>query len=162
MQQSYAGVFPSITAEALDKTEIKLPEQLEGKENLLLLSWARNQAPQVETWTAVAQAVQHTYADVKVYWMPVSDPENGLYRWWDNASMRSAVDDPDMLHWTVPLYTNRRALRVALQVPTNSHAILALLVDRTGRVLWVAEGPSTASSRAALQAAVRARHAERR
>jgi hypothetical protein len=147
------GTFPTITAEALDKSSITLPAQLQGKENLLLLSWARDQAPQVETWSAVSQALLHTYPALRVYRIPVSDPENILFRWWDTTSLRTDETDPELLHWIVPIYTDKRNLRQSLNIPANDHQILVLLVDRTGRVLWRTQGPSTPASRQALRMA---------
>ncbi len=154
-QAATASVFPALAAEALDRTQLTIPAQLEGRENLLLLSWARDQGSQIDTWAAVAQAFAHTYPDVRVYRMLVSPPENALYRWWDNSSLRNAETDPDLLHWTVPLYTDRSALARALGLSGNQHKVAALLVDRAGRVLWKAEGPSTPESRAALLAAAK-------
>ena len=148
-----SAVFPSIAAEALDKTPILLPSQLDGRENLLLLSWARDQGPQLDTWTAVAQALQHTDAGFRVYRMPVSAPENALYRWWDSASLRAEETDPELLHWSVPLYTDKAALRRSLGLGNDDHSVAALLVDKAGHVLWKAEGLSTAATRAALLAA---------
>ncbi len=146
--------FPKIAAQALDKTPITLPMELAGKQNLLLLSWTRDQAGQLDTWNAVGQALVHAYPDVRVYRMPVSPPENALYRWWDNSSLRSAETDPEMLRCTVPLYIDKIALRRDLGLPGNDHLIAALLVSRSGQVLWKAQGPSTPAERASLLNAV--------
>ncbi len=128
------GRFPGLAAEALDKTVVHLPDQFAGRENLLLLSWARDQGGQVESWTATAQALEHASFEFKVYRMPVSAAENALYRWWDNSSLRAAETDPEMLHWTVPLYTDKAALRHALGLEADEHQIAVVLVDRAGRV----------------------------
>jgi hypothetical protein len=142
------GNFPTITAQALDKSSITFPSQLQGKLNLLLLSWARDQAP-----NAVAQALLHSDLSLRVYRIPVNDPENFLFRWWDSASLRTDETDPELLHWIVPIYTDKAKLRRALNIPANDHQVLVLLVDRSGRVLWKSQGPSTPSSRQSLRAA---------
>jgi hypothetical protein len=147
------GTFPAIAAEALDKTPINLPSQLQGKLNLLLLSWARDQEPQVDTWSAVSQALLHSYPSFRVYRIPVSEPENFLFRWWDSASLRTDETDPELLHWIVPIYTDREKLRHSLNVPANDHQILALLVDRSGRVFWRTQGPSNPANRESLRVA---------
>ncbi len=132
---------------------ILLPSQLEGTENLLLLSWARDQTPQLDTWISVAQALQHRDSGFRVYRMLVSAPENVLYRWWETASLRADETDPELLHWNVPLYTDKTLLRRNLGLESDERSVVALLVDKAGHVLWKAEGPSTASTRAALLAA---------
>ena len=149
-----ANLFPTIAAEALDKTPITIPKQLEGQPNLLLLSWARDQAPEIDTWTAVAQALEHSYPTIRVYRMLVSPPENALYRWWDSSSLRNAETDPELLHWTVPLYTDEVALQRALGLSGSRHAVVAVLVDRAGHILWKAQGPSSSATRSGLLAAV--------
>ncbi len=153
---SERGVFPTITAEALDRSVLKLPGQLEGRQNLLLLSWDRDQAAQVETWTAVGQALQHTQPEFRVYRMLVSAPENVVFRWWDNASLRAGETDPDLLHWDVPLYTDEANLRRSLGLNAGDRAVIALLVERSGRILWMARGASTAATRSGLLSAAHA------
>ncbi len=150
------ALFPPITAEALDRTAVQVPSQLEGKADILLLYWKRDQTAQLDTWTAITQAVQHGRFDVRVYRMLVSAPENALYRWWDNASLRAAETDPEMLHWSIPLYTDKPALWRSLHMPGDEQAVLVLLIDHTGHVLWRAQGASSAASRAGLQAAANA------
>ena len=144
--------FPKISAEALDRTPVELPGGLEGQRNLLLLSFTRDQKPQVDTWSAVSQALQHSDFNFRVYWMPVSAPENALYRWWDNSSLRAAETDPQLLHWEVPLYVDLNRFSRDLNI-VNRSQITVLLVDRSGRILWRSQGPSTQTSRASLLAA---------
>ncbi len=145
--------FPELTSEALDRTMVMLPKGFEGRQNLVFLSWARNQEPQIDTWMTAAQALLHASTDLRVYRMLVSPRENSLYRWWDNNSLRSAETDPEMLHWTVPLYTEKAGLRRSLGLAEDDHKIAVLLLDRNGRVLWKAAGASTEASRAGLLAA---------
>ena len=135
----------------MDKTTVVLPGQLAGAQNLLLLSWARDQAGQIESWTAVSQALEDMHPSARVYTALVSPPENILFRWWDNASLRASQTDPELLHWTLALYTDKTVLRRSLEI-ADEHEVVALLVDRAGHVLWKAQGSSTPASRAALLA----------
>ena len=142
-----------MTAEALDHAELKLPSGFEGRRNLLLLSWARDQGPQVDTWTPVAQALQHSSFDFHVYRMLVNAPENMLFRWWDNASLRAEETDPQLLHWDVPLYIDKNSFAQCLGIANDEHQVAAVLVDRTGKVFWRAQGASTEQTRKDLLAA---------
>ncbi len=157
VQTTTAGTetFPALTAEALDRNLLTFPRQVEGRLNLVFLFWARDQAAQIDTWSATAQALQHASFDFRSYRMLVSARENALYRWWDNNSLRSAETDPEMLHWTVPLYTDKSALRRSLGLTDDEHTVVILLLDRAGRVLWKDRGVSTEAGRASLVAAVR-------
>lgn len=146
------AIFPAVTADVMDRTTIALPSQLAGTENLLLLSWSRRQQDRVESWTAAGQALEHMHPGTCVYTVLVSPRENPLFRWWDNASLRASQTDPDLLHFTLALYTNEAALQRALNI-SDQKEMTVLLIDRAGHVLWHARGASTAKSRASLLAA---------
>jgi hypothetical protein len=146
------AVFPATLSYSLDKAKVNLPAGLEGKTNLLLISFDPEQQKDIESWFPVAQALQHTDFNFRWYRLPVSGRENFIFRWWENSSMRSDEEDPETWHWIVPLYVNKDEFRRALQIP-NEHSIVALLTDRQGRVLWRSSGPLNAQKRAALLAA---------
>ncbi len=148
-----AASFPAVSAEALDKQRVNLPEGLEGQVNLLLLSFAPDQANQVESWTAEAQALQHTNFGFRAYRVPVAERENALFRWWANASLRSGETDPELWHWVVPLYVEKARFRAQLGI-ADEKSVVALLVDKQGRILWRATGAASAGARASLAAAV--------
>ncbi len=150
--QTHPSIFPVVSADALDKRRVTLPSGLEGQTNLLLLSFARDQANQIDTWSAVAQALQHTNVSFRAYRIPVEERENALFRWWANASLRSEETDPELWHWVVPIYVEKASFRTQLGI-ADEKSVVALLVDRSGRILWRATGVSSPQSRAALEAA---------
>lgn len=157
-QQSDAAntaVFPAISTYSLDKAKINLPADFAGKANLLLISFAPEQAKDVDTWMPLAQALQHMNFEFRYYKLPVSNAENMLYRWWDSSSMRSVETDPETWHWIIPLYTNKELFRRSLSI-SSENEIAAALVDKNGRVLWKASGRLTPDKKAALTAAVSA------
>jgi len=148
-------VFPSIPSYALDKNKVTLPNDLVGQLNLLLISFQPEQQKQIDTWMPLAQALQHTNFNFRWYRLPVTEHENFVFRWWENSSMRSEETDPETWPWIVPLYTDKTQFRNTLQIP-NEKNIVALLVDKQGRVLWRASGALTQDQRASLTAAVAA------
>lgn len=145
-------VFPGILSYRLDKTKVILPSDLEGKTNLLLISFEPEQQKEIESWFPVAQALQHTDFNFRWYRLPVSSRENFIFRWWENSSMRSDETDPETWHWIIPLYVNKDEFRSALQIP-NERDVVALLTDKQGRVLWRASGAMTPQKRLSLLAA---------
>ena len=150
------SVFPAVAAYNLDKVRVTLPADLDGERNLLLLSFASEQAPQVASWDAVAQALEHTEPHFRTYRLPVAGTENMLYRWWRNEALRGDESDPEMWKWTVPLYLDTEAFRRALGVASEKKMVV-LLVDRSGRILWRADGAATPQLRAALLAVATAK-----
>jgi len=152
---SAPAVFPSLSTYNLAKARLNLPSDFAAPLNLLLISFKPEQQTQIETWIPVAQALQHTNFSFRWYRMPVSASENFIFRWWDDASMRSDETDPETYPWIVPLYVDVNSFRRSLRIPTV-HTIAVLLVNKQGRVLWRAEGPMTPAERASLTAAVAA------
>lgn len=148
-------MFPALTTYNLDKTKVDLPADFEGKVNLLLISFEPEQSKDIEGWMPTAQALQHMNFKFRYYKMPVSNQENFVYRWWDSSSLRSIETDPLTWHWIIPLYTNKDSLRRALNI-SNEKAIVLLLVDKTGQVLWRTSGRITDEKKSSLASAVSA------
>ncbi|HUY80785.1 MAG TPA: hypothetical protein VMU92_03605 [Acidobacteriaceae bacterium] len=154
-QASGLAVFPSLSTYNLAREKLNLPADFAAQFDLLLISFKPEQQTQIDTWMLAAQALQHTNFDLRWYRMPVSANENIVFRWWDNASMRSDETDPETYPWIVPLYVNVNSFRRALHIPTT-RKIAVLLVNKQGRVLWRAEGPVTPEARSSLIVAVNA------
>lgn len=150
---SDAPVFPAISTYSLDKAKVNLPADFEGKVNLLLISFEPEQAKDIDSWMPLAQALQHMNFEFRYYRLPVSNPENLLYRWWDSSSLRSVETDPETWHWIIPLYTNKDAFRRSLNI-AGEKEIVAMLVDKNGHVLWKASGRLTSEKKSSLIAAV--------
>jgi ATP10 protein len=142
-------VFPNLIAYSLDKQKVTLPNGLEGKTDLLIISFAPEQQKDVASWLPAAQALQHASFDFHWYELPVTGKENFVFRWWETTSMRSDQTDPETWHWIVPLFIDREAFRHDLQIP-NEKQVVVLLVDRQGNVLWRAAGSMTQDNRSSL------------
>lgn len=149
------AAFPSLTTDNLAKAKLNLPGDFAAPLDLLLISFQPEQQTQINTWMPLAEALQHTNFNFRWYRVPVSSSENFIFRWWDNASMRSDETDPETYAWIVPLYVNVDSFRRSLQIPTDRQ-IAIRLVDKQGRVLWSAQGPLTPQKRDSLIAAVAA------
>ncbi len=146
-------MFPPVASYSLDKNKITIPADLAGQHNLLLISFQPEQQKEIDTWMPLAQALQHTNFNFRWYRLPVSERENVIFRGWENSSMRSEETDPETWAWIVPLYVNKVEFRSALQI-SNEKNVVALLVDKQGRVLWRASGSLTPEERASLTALV--------
>jgi hypothetical protein len=142
-------VFPGILSYSLDKAKVNLPSDLEGKTNLLLISFEPEQQKDIDSWTPVAEALQHSDFSFRWYRLPISSRENFVFRWWENSSMRSDESDPETWHWIIPLYVNKDEFRRTLQIP-NEHEIVALLTNKQGQVLWRSSGSLTPQKRLSL------------
>ncbi len=146
------AVFPAMVSYSLDKARVDLPSGLEGKTNLLLISFEPEQQKDIDSWMSAAAALQHTNFSFRWYKLPVSTRENFVFRWWENSSMRSDETDPETWHWIIPLYVNKDEFRKALQIP-NERDVVALLADKQGHILWRASGAMNPQKKTALMTA---------
>jgi hypothetical protein len=144
---SSPAVLPSVTAYALDRAKVTLPNDFATPLNLLILSFQRDQQSVVDGW--LPQLTASSTPSVQPWLLPISPQENGLYRWWLNASLRSSLPATQPRRYTVPLYVNKGQFLRSLQVSSEREVVL-LLTDRTGRVLWRATGPVTDAKLAGL------------
>src|ERR1700761_9839305 len=98
-QSSPAAVLPPVTAYALDRAKVTLPADFAAPLNLLILSFQRDQQSRVDGWLPAITA-----PTVQTWWLFVSPRENGLYRWWLNASLRGSLMASQTRRYTVPFY----------------------------------------------------------
>jgi hypothetical protein len=143
-QSSQTAVLPAVTAYALDRAKVTLPANFAAPLNLLILSFQRDQQAQVDGWLPVMTA-----PTVQTWWLFISPRENGLYRWWLNASLRGSLLPSQPRRYTVPLYVNKTQFLQSLQISSEQDVVL-LLTDKWGHVLWRTAGAVNESKIAAL------------
>ena len=143
-QTSQTAVLPPVTAYALDRAKVTLPANFAAPLNLLVLSFQRDQQSQVDGWLPAITA-----PSVQTWWLFVSPRENGLYRWWLNASLRGSLMPSQPRRYTVPLYVNKTQFFQSLQISSEQDVVL-LLTDKGGHVLWRTAGAVNESKKAAL------------
>jgi hypothetical protein len=125
-----------------------LPEDFEGDRNLLLIAFQRDQQKNVDTW--LRQMKRFEAPGFRYYELPTLGRLSPLVRWFIDNGMRRGIADPYARAHTVTLYLDKPAFRRALILP-NETRIYAILVDRSGQVLWRAEGDFDEAKAASLQ-----------
>jgi hypothetical protein len=140
-------VLPPVTAYALDRAKVTLPADFATPFNLLILSFQRDQESVVDGWLPVVPS--ETRSRVQTWLLPISQRENGVYRWWLNASLRGSQAASQPRRYTVPLYVDKAKFLRALQVYSEQDVVI-LLTDRGGHVVWRSSGPLTDGKKADL------------
>lgn len=140
-----SAVLPPVTAYALDKAKVTLPADFATPFNLLILSFQRDQESVVDGWLPVVPS--DTRSRVQTWLLPISQRENGVYRWWLNASLRGSQAASQPRRYTVPLYVDKPKFLRALQV-SSEQDVVVLLTDRGGHVVWRSSGPVTDGKKA--------------
>jgi hypothetical protein len=147
------GIFPKLTASNLEKQTLSLPEDFAGDRNLLLIAFQREQQQEVDTWLHEMKRFEQS-PNFRYYELPTIDKLNPIARWFIDTGMRRGIPDRNARARTITLYLDKPSFRKALTLPDEKR-IYALLIDRSGRVLWRAEGVFDESKVSSLQSALR-------
>ena len=144
------GTFPKLKASNLENQTFSLPEDFAGDRSLLLIAFQREQQANVDTWLHQMKRFE-TSPGFHYYELPTIDRLNPFFRWFINSGMRRGIPDRNARARTITLYLDKPSFRKALNIPDEKR-IYAILVDRSGRVLWRAEGDFDEAKAASLQA----------
>ena len=146
------GNFPRLSASSLEGKTMRLPEDFAGDRNLLLIAFQREQQQNVDTWLHEMKRFELS-PGFQYYELPTIDRLNPLYRWFINRGMRRGIPDRNARSRTITLYLDKLSFRKALGLP-DERRIYAVLVDRSGQVVWRAEGDFDEARAASLQKAI--------
>lgn len=143
------AVFPDLTATNLAKQKMRLPQDFAGTRNLLLIAFEREQQKDVDTWLGAVKGIESAHPNFRYYEIPAIGRANPVFRWYLDSAMRSGIPDDIVRQRTITLYIDKDSFRHALDIPSES-AVAALLVDKTGKVVWRATGDFTEEKKASL------------
>ena len=134
------GEFPALESETLEKQAVHLPHDFQGQRNLLLIAFEREQQKDIDTWLTQMQPYEDIDKRFRYYEIPTIEKMNHLMRWFINSGMRHGIPDKKARERTVTLYIDKQSFKKSLQIP-DEKKIYAILVDRSGKILWRAAGP---------------------
>lgn len=144
MPRADAGgaIFPRATGSNLEGREFDLPGDFEGRLNMVMVAFKREQQADVDTWLSLAKTLAARHPGLSYYELPVIYRTNALVRWFIDGGMRRGIPDPAARRSTVTLYLDKEEFRSALGIP-HEDAIHVFLILPGGRVIWRAEGVLT-------------------
>jgi len=145
--------FPELKASNLESREFNLPQDFGGERNLVLIAFQREQQEQLDTWLKEMKRFQEADPGFQYYEMPTIEKLNAMARWFIDSGMRRGIPDKSARARTVTLYIDKKPFEESLQLPTEK-TVYALLVDRSGNVLWRADGTFDESKGESLRKAL--------
>jgi hypothetical protein len=131
--------FPRLIASNLEKRSFTLPDDFEGGRNLLLVAFQREQQQQVDAWLREMRQFEEVDPEFRYYELPTIQSPNRLVRWFIDTGMRRGIPDPKVRSRTITLYIDKQPFLKALGIADESR-IYCFLVNRSGQILWRAEG----------------------
>jgi len=145
--------FPPVNASNLEKREFSLPTDFEGDRNLVLVAFERQQQKDVDTWLDEMKPFEDLDPAFRYYELPTIERPNAFTRWFIDSGMRHGIPDHKARERTITLYLDKKAFCDALLI-TDQKKIYAFLIDRSGKVMWKAEGDFDAAKGESLRVAL--------
>jgi hypothetical protein len=135
-------LFPTISGNNLSGKHMTLPGDFEGRLNIVIVAFFREQQSLVDSWTPVVNDLRKRHQDLRAYELPTISRGYAWMKWIIATGMRSGIKDTNTRDHTVTLYTDTKKFRRELDLPTDQ-IIYVLLVDSKGFVRWKIDGSMT-------------------
>ena len=145
--------FPQIQARSLERERYDLPGDFEGRRNVAVVAFRREQQQMVDTWLPFLLALEARDDDLRVYEIPTISQRWAPARWFIDGGMAVGIADREACARTLTSYTDVGAVQRALGLPDDS-TIATVLTGRDGQIAWMTTGAFTPSAGEELTAAL--------
>jgi len=145
--------FPTVHGSNLLRQKLTLPEDFQGKLNIVFVPFYQWQQMEVNSWIAFVQDLEKRNTGLFYYELPTIEERNILSKIFINEGMRAGIPNQTSRERTITLYLDKAAFRCSLEMPDEEH-IYILLVDRMGNVLHRSRGGFTPQTGEDLSQAV--------
>ncbi len=125
-------MFPKISGESLEKTEIEMPEYFEGSQVVLLLGYKQDSQFDIDRWLI---GLDMTNANVKAYELPtIQGMLPRMFSTFIDEGMRSGIPK-ELWGGVVTVYADGAELQefTGNENPNNARV---LLLDKNGKVIY--------------------------
>jgi hypothetical protein len=133
------GAFPRAVGRNLEGWTFTLPFDLEGRLNVVVIAFKREQQVDVDSWMPFLGKVAATHPELRVYEIPTLARGYRLMQSFIDGGMRRGIPDAAVRAATITLYIDKTPFKRALRI-ADEERIHVVLVDRDGRVHWRAAG----------------------
>jgi hypothetical protein len=145
--------FPEINARSLTGRGYRLPGDLDGDRNVLVVAFKRAQQELVDGWLPALLALESRVANLRVYEIPTISGAWSPARWLIDGGMRGGIPDPDARGRTLTSYTDVGRVLKALGLE-GPETIAVVLIERSGEIVWQQHGPFDERKLSGLSAAL--------
>ena len=145
--------FPTVSGSNLLRQKMTLPQDFQGKLDLVFIAFQQWHQTEVNSWIPLAKELEQQYKDLAYYELPTIQRMNSFSKMFINEGMRAGIPNSKTRERTITLYLNKTDFRVALGMPDEDH-IYILLIDRQGKEYFRSRGPYTHDAEASLRQAL--------
>ena len=141
--------FPTVSGSNLLRQKRILPQDFQGKLNLVFIAFKQWHQMEVDSWIPLAKELEQQYEDLAYYELPTIQSMNSFSKMFINEGMRAGIPNSKTRERTITLYLNKYDFRTVLGMPDEDH-IYILLIDRQGKEFFRSRGPNNRDSEASL------------
>ena len=145
--------FPTVSGTNLLRQKLTLPQDFQGKLNLVFIPFERWHQMEVDSWSALAEELEEKYEGLVYYELPTLQNGGAFYKIFLKEGMRAGIPNPKTRERTITLYLDKSDFHAALDMKDEEH-IYVLLVDRQGNEFFRARGPYSREGETALRQAL--------
>jgi len=142
--------FPTVNGSNLLRQKLTLPQDFQGRLNLVFIPFQRWHQMEVDSWGILAEELEEKYEGLVYYELPTLQNGGSIYKIFLNEGMRAGIPNPKTRERTITLYLDKADFRAALDMTDEEH-IYILVVDRQGKEFFRARGPYNREAEAALR-----------
>ena len=137
--QGGSATFPEVETSNLEGRKYSLPRDFESERNLVLIAFEREQQKDVDTWLHESTRFEQFDPALRIYELPTIARLDPFRRWFIDTGMRHGIPGRKARERTLTLYLDKNSFRQSLKIESEKQ-IYAMLVDRSGDVLWRSDG----------------------
>jgi hypothetical protein len=142
--------FPTVSGSNLLRQKLILPQDFQGRLNLVFIPFERWHQMEVDSWSPLAEELEEKYEGLVYYELPTLQNRGSFYKIFLNEGMRAGIPNPKTRERTITLYLDKTDFRAALDITDEEH-IYVLVVDRQGKEFFRVRGSYSREGEAALR-----------
>jgi len=142
--------FPTVSGSNLLRQKLTLPQDFQGKFNLIFVPFEQWQQIEVDSWMALAKKFEEHFEGLVYYELPTIQSRNTFFKTFINEGMRAGIPNPKTRERTITLYLDKADFRAALDMTDEAH-IYVLVVDQQGNEFFRTRGPYSLDRESALR-----------
>jgi hypothetical protein len=132
-------IFPEVKGSNLEKKKYKLPQDFEGKINIVTVAFQQWQQSLVDTWVPFLEELKKSFPEMYFYELPtISRGYKGM-RFMIDGGMRMGIPDKKIRDRTITLYLEKRRFMKNLGIE-NDEDILTYILNAKGEIFSTVKG----------------------
>ena len=132
-------IFPTVKGNNLEKKKYKLPQDLEGKLNVVTVAFQQWQQGLVNTWVPFLEELKEAHPEISFYELPTMSSGYRGMKFMIDGGMRMGIPDVAIRSRTITLYLDKKKFMKSLDIK-NDETIITFLLNTKGEIFLRIEG----------------------